>query len=165
MNEDTFLRVIQQYAAPLARVAAGYVVDAGEQDDLLQEIHFALWRALPGFRGESSELTFVLSVAHNRGITFAARSKRRQTSPLPAAVPDPRVTLDGDVERHERAASLYAAIRQLPAGQRQAIMLRLEGLSGKEIAAAQGTTENNVNVRLNRARAALRSLLGHLEGN
>jgi len=39
-------------------------------------------------------------------------------------------------------------------------MLHLEGFSAREIAAMQGTTENNVAVRLTRARQALRVLLG-----
>jgi RNA polymerase sigma-70 factor (ECF subfamily) len=159
MSDDDFHRVIERYAGPLARVAAGYAAHAGQQEDLLQEIYFAVWRALPRFRGESSELTFVLSVAHNRGITFAAREKRATFSPLPPAVTDPAVDAETALERREDIARLYAAIRQLPAPQRQALMLQLEGLSSKEIAAVQGTTDNNVNVRLARARAALRALL------
>jgi DNA-directed RNA polymerase specialized sigma24 family protein len=43
------------------------------------------------------------------------------------------------------------------------MMLHLEGLTAREIADVQGTTENNVNVRLNRARASLRGMLGKLE--
>jgi DNA-directed RNA polymerase specialized sigma24 family protein len=42
-------------------------------------------------------------------------------------------------------------------------MLHLEGLSPGEIAQAQGTSENNVGVRLTRARKALRVLLGEEE--
>jgi len=162
MSDDNFYRALSQYAPALSRVAAGYVSDPQEQEDLLQEIYVALWRALPTFRGESRELTFVLSVAHNRGISFASRARRKAFVELPYDIPDPTANVDEEAERRERAALLYAGIRRLPAAQRQAIMLHLEGLSGKEIAAAQATTENNVNVRLNRARTALRDLLGTL---
>lgn len=160
MSEEDFHRVIAQYARPLARVAAGYAAQPNQQEDLLQEIYFALWQALPTFRGESRELTFVLSVAHNRGISFAARANRTAFTKLPDGIPDPGVNPHVELERRERIELLYAAMRRLPASQRQALMLHLEGLSGKEIAAAQSTTENNVNVRLNRARVALRDLLG-----
>lgn len=159
MNEDHFNRIIAQYARPLARVAAGYVSHRHQQEDLLQEIYFALWQALPTFRGESRELTFVLGVAHNRGITFATRANRREFASLPETIADPRVAPDAVLERREEVEKLYEAIRRLRPTHRQAIMLHLEGLTGKEIAAAQGTTENNVNVRLNRARAALREAL------
>ena len=42
-------------------------------------------------------------------------------------------------------------------------MLRLEGLSQREIAELQQTTETNVGVRLTRARQALRTLLAEEE--
>lgn len=163
MNEDDFHRVIVQYAAPLARVAAGYAGRVHQQEDLLQEIYFALWRALPGFRGESRELTFILSVAHNRGISFASRASRTEFAELPDAAADPSADPAMALERRQRRDMLYDAIRRLRPAQRQAIMLHLEGLSGKEIAVVQGTTENNVNVRLNRARTELRETLGDIE--
>ena len=164
MSDEIFQRVIVQYAAPLARVAAGYASDTDQQKDLLQEIFFALWRALPSYRGESKELTFVLSVAHNRGMTFSARARKTAFTEIPESTPDPRSRPDADVERRERSARLYYAIRTLPTLQRQAMMLHLEGLSAKEIAVLQTTTENNVNVRLNRGRGALRARLGELRG-
>jgi len=42
----------------------------------------------------------------------------------------------------------------------QPVMLNLEGLSHAEIAEVLGITENNVGVRMNRARAALARELG-----
>jgi RNA polymerase sigma-70 factor, ECF subfamily len=43
---------------------------------------------------------------------------------------------------------------------RQIIVLMLEGLSHAEISEVMGITENNVAVRLNRARSALKDVLG-----
>ncbi len=51
---------------------------------------------------------------------------------------------------------LFRSIRELPLGLRQAISLTLEGLTNAEISEVLGITENNVAVRLNRARAMLR---------
>jgi RNA polymerase sigma-70 factor (ECF subfamily) len=53
-----------------------------------------------------------------------------------------------------------AAIQQLPVGQRQVIVLTLEGLSHAEMADVIGITENNVAVRVNRAKSALKEILG-----
>ena len=44
-------------------------------EDLLQEIFIALWQALPRFRGESTVWTFTFRVAHNRAVSFAARTE------------------------------------------------------------------------------------------
>jgi RNA polymerase sigma-70 factor, ECF subfamily len=47
-------RVIREHGDLLDRVAWGYVDNAHDLEDLMQEILMALWRALPRFRGESS---------------------------------------------------------------------------------------------------------------
>jgi RNA polymerase sigma-70 factor (ECF subfamily) len=53
-----------------------------------------------------------------------------------------------------------SAIQLLPVTQRQMIVLMLEGLSHAEMAEVMGITENNVAVRLNRARNMLKDALG-----
>jgi len=128
---------------------------------LMQEILLAVWRALPRFRGQSSERTFVFRIAHNRGCTFVARRGRDHESltmdaPIADHGPGPEETFD-QAQEHER---LLAAIRLLPESQRQAVLLRLEGFSLEEIAASQGTSEGNVSVRLSRARDRLREIMG-----
>ena len=67
--EVRFGRLLQEHGPALNRLAAGYEWDPVERQDLLQDIALAIWRALPAFRGESSERTFVFRIAHNRGLT------------------------------------------------------------------------------------------------
>jgi hypothetical protein len=64
------------------------------ENDLLQEITFAIWRALPSFRGESSERTFIYRIAHNRALTHIAKRHPEQLElsmalELPDISPDP----------------------------------------------------------------------------
>jgi RNA polymerase sigma factor (sigma-70 family) len=59
----------------------------------------------------------------------------------------------------ERRDRLREAVRQLPLAARQVIVLSLEGLSQREIGDVLGITENNVAVRLTRARKLLRRAL------
>jgi RNA polymerase sigma factor (sigma-70 family) len=153
-------RVIREHGALLARVARGYADNAHDADDLMQEIWTALWRALPRFRAEASERTFVLRVAHNRGISFAIARRRFASLGEAAEISDPEPIAETRVIAAERRDRLFDAIRRLPDTQREAIMLQLEGLSQREIAQLQGTSESNAGVRLTRARKALRALLG-----
>jgi RNA polymerase sigma-70 factor (ECF subfamily) len=60
--------------------------------------------------------------------------------------------------KHQRD-QLRLAIQRLPLAYRQVVMLMLEELSHAEIAEVLGITENNVAVRLNRARKALKEAL------
>ncbi|MGH7650520.1 MAG: RNA polymerase sigma factor [Gemmatimonadaceae bacterium] len=157
-------RVIREHGDLLDRVAWGYSDNAHDFEDLMQEILLAIWRALPRFRGESSERTFVLRIAHNRGISFSMA--RRRFSPLPGDeyLSDPTPLAEERLISEQRRDRLFEAIRRLPELYRQAVMLHLEGLSQREIAQAQGTSETNVGARLTRARKALRVLLGEEEG-
>lgn len=143
----------------LERVASGYASTRADREDLVQEIVIALWRALPSFRGESSERTFVLRVAHNRGVSYSMRRPRYEPLPKSDALPDSRPGPDTALVAEQEKERLAAAIRRLPESQRQAVMLHLEGLTRHEIATIQGITDNNVGVRLNRAHHALRALL------
>jgi RNA polymerase sigma factor (sigma-70 family) len=152
-----FERVIATYGPALRRLAAAWEPEAAAREDLLQEILFALWRALPTFRGLSSERTFVFRVAHNRALTHRFRP-RPATQPLDPAVEvvDLRPTPEAAVSAAQRVERLQRALQALPVAARQVLTLSLEGLSRAEIAEVLGITENNVGVRLNRARRALR---------
>jgi RNA polymerase sigma-70 factor (ECF subfamily) len=144
----------------LSRVAWGYAGNAADHDDLMQDILLAIWRALPRFRGDASERTFVFRIAHNRGCTFLARRRPLEALVDEAPIADPRQGPDADLDDARKRDRLAAAVRQLPGTLRQAVLLRLEGFSLADIAATQATSEANVSVRLTRARDRLRDLLG-----
>ena len=156
--------MIRAHGDALERVVWGYVDNASDREDLMQEILMALWRALPRFRGESSLRTFVLQVAHNRSITFATRRRPFADLPEEGLLPDPAPLVEERLIEQQDRDRLFAAIRRLPEAQRQTVMLHLEGLSQREIAALQETSEGNVGVRLTRARKALRALLVEEDG-
>lgn len=161
-DRDTrFARILGTFGPSLDRLAAAYEADAAERDDLLQDISFALWRALPSFRGECSERTFVYRIAHNRGLTHRSRRKLRATEPLESAdvVPDPGNDPEQILHRNLSRERLQAAVRRLPEGARQVVVLSLSGLSAAEIGEVLGITENNAAVRLSRARRALKDLI------
>lgn len=138
-------------------MAASYTREAAERDDLFQDIVIAIWRALPGFRGECSERTFVFRIAHNRGISHLAQRSPVSTEltadlDVVDAAPTPEQTLV--IKR--QGQRLLAAVQRLSVGYRQCVILMLEGLSYAEIAEVLGISETNVGARLTRARQLLR---------
>ena len=156
-------RLLREHVRPLERIAASYGRSSSEREDLLQDIAVAVWSALPGFRGECSERTFLLRIAHNRALSFlskrgisAERIEDHEESAEASSGKNPALTY----ERKERGSQLLAATRALPLPHRQVMLLLLEGLSQREVASVLGISDNNVAVRANRARAALRVLLG-----
>ena len=153
-------RIFEAYGPALVRLTASYEARPQAREDLLQEILLAIWRALPSFRGDCSEKTFAFRVAHNRCLTHLwRRGKSPQSDSELPEVTDPRKSPETLAIDNRRRDVLLAAIRALPVNYRQVITLALEDLTPAEIAAVLGVTENNVAVRLNRARKALRSIL------
>jgi len=153
-------RIFTEYRPALDRLAASYESVPQTREDLVQEILLAIWKALPRFRGDCSERTFVFRVAHNRCLTHVwRRGKRPETREEAPETPDTRAGPETQAIENRRRQALRDAIRQLPLNYRQVILLALEDLSPPEIAGVLGVTENNVGVRLNRARKALRSIL------
>jgi RNA polymerase sigma-70 factor (ECF subfamily) len=158
--DERFSRLLTANHAPLTRLAASYTRNRSDRDDLVQEIAIALWRALPAFRGECSERTFLYRIAHNRCITHLSR--RRDTASLDEAgvdLADPHASSEKIVAEEQQRRRFVAAIRELPVIHREVLVLHLEGMDYGEIAAVVGISESNVGVRLNRARQRLKALL------
>jgi RNA polymerase sigma factor (sigma-70 family) len=162
-TEDRFNRILREYGPALARLAFGYEKVAGAREELTQEIALAIWQALPRFRGECSERSFVYRIAHNRGLTHVCR-RQPSNQPLDELPPplepvDPRPHPEQQVAMSHQRDRLRSAIQRLPLAYRQVVMLMLEELPHAEIAEVLGITESNVAVRLNRARKALKEAL------
>lgn len=158
--EARFSRLLAAEHGALRRLAASYATVRSDTDDLLQEIAIALWRALPSFRGECSERTFLFRIAHNRCVTHV--SKRRPTVSLDDAESepeDPSASSEAVVAEVQQRDRLLQAIRTLPLIHREVVGLYLEGMDYKDIAAVIGISETNVGVRLNRAREQLKTRL------
>jgi RNA polymerase sigma factor (sigma-70 family) len=158
--EAWFEMLMTTHGPALGRLAASYSRRPGEREDLVQDIALAIWTALPTFRGECSERTFLFRIAHNRAL---AQLARRQ---LPTSDVEPELALEDRAPDPERALSseqrmrrLTDAIHKLPLGQAQVVTLTLEGLSYAEIADVLGISETNVGARLTRAREKLRRIL------
>jgi RNA polymerase sigma-70 factor (ECF subfamily) len=164
-TDDRFHRLLREYGSTIERLAAAYEPEPNERQDLMQDIVFALWRAIPAFRGECSEKTFVYRIAQNRGLTHRWRHRTRQgrtvdLSDMQDTLADPASVGDSPVAlRNIGREELLEAVQRLPGLHRDVIVLSLEGLSNGEIADVLGVSDGNVAVRLTRARAALRETL------
>lgn len=149
--------LLKEFGPMLSRVAMSYEADAALREDLLQEIVFSIWKALPSFRGQAGLKTFVARVAHNRAVDHVVHRQRIQDRH--AAGEDP-AELSGAVANslHERL-DLASAIRRLPLNYRQCVELMLEGFSHAEIGQTLGLEENAVAQCLRRGRQRLKATL------
>jgi RNA polymerase sigma-70 factor (ECF subfamily) len=160
-DRDAWLEsVLEAHGPALGRLAASYAKDLGEREDLFQEIVVAIWKALPRFRGECSERTFIFRIAHNRGIAHLARRRMPSAGALDELdVQSPGPNPEQALSKAQEGQRLLEAVQRLPLGYRQVVTLALEGFGYGEIADVLGISESNVGARLTRARQMLRQLL------
>jgi RNA polymerase sigma factor (sigma-70 family) len=161
--EEQFDRIMREHGPAISRLASSYELIPSSREELSQDIALAIWQALPHFRGQCSERTFIFRIAHNRGLSHVWKRKPSHQSlddlPEHHHPLDPRPHPEEQTAQQDRRARLMSAIHSLPVMHRQTILLMPEDLSHAEIAEILGITEINVAVRLNRARQALKEAL------
>ncbi|HYL77885.1 MAG TPA: RNA polymerase sigma factor [Bryobacteraceae bacterium] len=158
-QQAAFLRIMEQYRQPVWRLVNSYETEPSRREDLFQEIALGLWQAIPRFRGDSSERTWLYRIAHNIAIsTMESRRKREHrefpitesfSSPSVADHPDRTLLLE------EKRQAMLAAMRELAAIDKQLIVLHLEGLSYEEIEQISGLSQSAIGSRLSRIRDRL----------
>ena len=159
-QDAVYTRVAAEFGPPLARLAAAYEADRSRQQDLLQDLHFAVWRSLATFRNQCSLKTWVYRVAHNTATTYVR--KQRRSAQIGAATLEELddVTADSNVEHLVNDAvvlgQVMELIQRLKPLDRDVLLLYLEGLQAAEISDVVGISAANVAQKVHRARTYLK---------
>ena len=147
------------YGDAIGRLAYAYERDPDKRKDLVQDIHFALWRSFKIFDGRSSVRTWVYRVAHNTGASHILKHKRlSQNGYLNiddiGEIPD-QTDYEGVFERIDQLEHLMALIQRLGPVDRQIITLYLEGLDGAAIGEIAGISPSAAATKIHRIKYKL----------
>src|SRR3954469_22871781 len=162
-GDEAALRALWTRHAPhidmVVRRLVGFDQDLAE--DIAQEVWIQIFRALPGYRGDSQFSTWAHRIAVNRTLNALRRTKRLEA--IETTVEEDTAAIEMDTERSFVAASLEAATAKLSPGARTVFVLHdVEGYTHEEIAQELGITSGGSKSQLFKARAKLRKLLAHL---
>ena len=164
VQDRLYSQVAEEFAAPLARLPRAHEMDPHLQQDLLQEIHIALWRSLAAFGERCSLRTWVYRVAHNVAATHVLRNRRRQVHRLTTLdevdVEGDHADIDAELDASRALQKINALIQALKPLDRQVIILHLEGLPADEIAEITGISTANTHTKLTRIRQLLATRVG-----
>ena len=156
MKQDNlyFEEVYQANYQRVIRICRGFV--NGDEDlakDLTQEVFIKVWNCLASFRNESSVATWIYRITVNTCmLQFRKKKFFKDESAL--------VTLSENEDEYDPAKEnqlkkMYQCINTLSKENQGIILLVLEGLPQKEIAAVMGLSHEAIRVRVHRIKNSL----------
>ncbi len=131
--------------------------DAALADELTQDVFVRAWQKLRTFRGESAFSSWIHRLTVNLVLSHRRADVRRAAREETAAGTSPSF---GQTEREGSRIDLERALRNLPAGAREVLVLYdIEGYRHGEIAKLLGIAPGTSKAQLHRARKLLREAL------
>jgi RNA polymerase sigma-70 factor (ECF subfamily) len=160
--------VMRRYNQRLYRVARAILRNDSEAEDVIQDAYVRAYEHLKQFAGRAKFSTWLTRIAVHEALTRRRRGNRYQElEPMSERDGDPMDGFASVALNPEQQASnseirslLEEAVEKLPDAYRTVFMMRdVEEMSTSDTANVLEITEENVKVRLHRARALLRKSL------
>ena len=155
MNPNDLLQRIQDNKGILYKIGNSYCRNAGDRDDLMQEMIYQLWRSGQRFDETQKFSTWMYRIALNVAISFYRKANRNGLT----------LTLDADAHfadepanevLEERIGVLQRFVGELNELDKALMILYLEERPYKEIAEILGISETNVATKLSRIKGRLK---------
>ena len=168
-----FETLVKKYEGKVYGIALNMLVNKEDARDAAQEAFIKVYRALPGFRGDSKFTTWLHRITNNVCLDYL-RKRDRFTVSLDGEADDDGEAKSRDipadfdvgaaVESAEFRTFVRRAMDQLPEQHRMMIVMRdMQDLSYTEIASLLELPEGTVKSRINRARKHLRDVFLRFE--
>ena len=158
-RDDRYEEAVRTYGAALDRLARAYEADPDRRRDLLQDIHFALWRSLDTFKDRCSLRTWVYRVGHNVATSHILGDRRSKSRRLVSIdeidIADPKSNTENSIQRSLDFDRLMALVHNLKPTDRQIVLLFLEGVDAAGIAEVTGMSAGNIATRIHRIKNIL----------
>ena len=154
-SEPAFEAIVARYRAALLRYCSA-LLGRERAEDAVQQTFVKAYNAMKRDDRPLALKPWLYRIAHNTAHNALRDHGLRHEELDEAGATAERPELE--LERREQLRSVLASVQDLPARQRDALVLReLEGRSYQEIAAALGVGGGAVRQLLNRARATVRT--------
>jgi RNA polymerase sigma-70 factor (ECF subfamily) len=157
-GSHTFESLLGEYRDRVFRLACSLLGNEASAEDATQEIFLKIWKALPGFRGQSAVSTWIYAIARNTCLTRRRMEGAHRTLSLDEA-------RAAEIPARQSAAGSDAGVRalidRLPPRYRSVLVLYyLEDRSYQQVALALDLPMGTVKTFLHRAKKDLALLLG-----
>jgi len=146
---------------------SGWPYASFDAEEIVQEVFLKVYRMAATYRSDAPFEHWLLRIATNTCVDRLRERRRRREDVLADITPDAGAWLDAALAGASQEARQAEAARALaselldslpPKDRMVLVLMDLEGLSAREVAAATGSTRAAVKVRALRARRSLRRL-------
>jgi RNA polymerase sigma-70 factor, ECF subfamily len=152
LSADDVRQLYDRHGAALLLYARGFVADASAAEDLVHGVFLNLLRTRPKVRAAPAAYLY-------RAVKNAALNVQRNRA-REAPMPEHEAWFTQSGGNREAALALQAALAELPAEQREAVVMRIwSGMTLEEVAEATGVPANTAASRYRYALDKLRERL------
>jgi RNA polymerase sigma-70 factor (ECF subfamily) len=159
MHDGIYTEAAGQFGPALERLVKAYEADPDKRRDLLQDVHFSLWRSFAVYDAKCSLRTWVYRVAHNTATSYVMRQRRIYAALVGIEELDDLSGPDrnqADLEQRDASERLLLLIQKLKPLDRQIIVGYLEGMEATSIGEITGLSPPYVAVKISRIKALLK---------
>ena len=158
-DQEAMSALFDRYGTMVYSVALRVLKDAGEAEDVMQEIFVQVWKNPSAFvSGKGSLGGWLVVVARNRSIDMIRR--RRPTEQVELFALPSSTNLAREAERDSLLGKIRGVMVSLPEEQRKSVELAFfEGLTHSEIAQKTGDPLGTVKTRIRLALTTIRKAL------
>lgn len=153
-----FDRLLPEFQNKVFRLAYAMLGEAGAAEDMAQDVFIRIWKALPGYRGESSLSTWIYAITRNTCLSALRKAgmKREISMEEPGVVRAAEETGLATGGSAKASIDVLRFLGQLPEKHQQVLRLYyLEEKSYEEVARLLEWPMGTVKVYLHRARKEL----------
>jgi RNA polymerase sigma-70 factor (ECF subfamily) len=157
-QDDLYRDAAEKYGSALERLARAYEVDPEKRRDLIQEIHFQLWRSFQRYDARCSLRTWVYRVAHHVATSHVLRERRIFSKLVSLEELEELPGKDQGqfaADHHMNLERLSMLIQNLKPLDRQVIISYLEDMDAASIGEITGLSPGNVAMRIHRIKNIL----------
>lgn len=153
---EHFISLLEAHLGIILKIAKAYTHTFQDREDLISEITYEMWKAFPGFKGNSKVTTWIYRVALNTALNHNRRTRKKRDF-LQHAI---EISSDDSPEGtglNPQIELLYECIAELDEFNKAIILLYLDGYKHDEIAEITGISKSNVGTRISRIKEALKN--------
>jgi RNA polymerase sigma-70 factor (ECF subfamily) len=167
-RDERYLEAAALYGAQLERMARAYEADPSRRQDLLQDVHVAIWRSLLTFDGRCSLRTWVFRVAHYTATKHMLANRRVRLHEMHTLDDFPDIederSASGSAVEADSLQRLLTLIERLKPLDRQVILMYLEDFSAEAIGEVVGLSPSNIATKIHRVKKLLATMFHERNG-